>query len=363
MIVQSLFKNKPYVFEVEKDSFEDNYEIIYGIFDEIGMKKPDEVHFLAANYNYDAYKVKCEDKYYFVKYSLDSKNKSLAYEFDIIKKLKTPTIATPIAQDSFTFGDIIHYSVYEFQFAENIKQYGLGLIIENLDNFIYSYSFLQNRYKPKKTFNNYIEDFLNNSNLDFLIDESLSAIKKHSNLEIIKKIIDDIKKEIMILARKPLFEQKDFCHGNLKPSNILFRNGFFKFIDFEESFCGHRFLDIAHLCLHSFLPDEKQIEIAKKIYSNFSNEDLSNYRHCYALMLRIVFLNCFLDLIKEVFVLDSSRPIKIFFLVERFIKNEKSFLFIPSVRENHKFLHDMFYNTIIGTDEFQQPSQATSSDE
>ena len=354
MIIENLYKNKPYVFEVEKDIFEDNYEIIYGIFDELGMSRPTDVSFLAANYNHDIYKAKSEDKFYLIKYSLDPSNKTLAYEHDIIKKLNTPAIPTPISQGSFRFGDIIHYSVYEYQFAENVRQHGVSSILENLDNFVYSYAHLHNRYLPQRSFDDYILAFLESCNLDFLSSESIEAIKQHSNLETIEKIINQTKEDIKILSQKPHFRESNFCHGNLKPSNILFREGLFKFIDFEESFCGHRFLDIAHLALHSYFPDSFQIEMAQKTCKNFSDVDLANYRHCHSLMLRIVFLTCFIDFIKEVFVLDSSRPIKIFLLVERFIRNEKTFLYIPSVRDNQEFVHKMFHETMIGHDQTQQ---------
>ena len=65
----SIYKHQPYFFEIEKDQFDNNGEIVKSILDKVSIRGRDvSVSFLASNYNHDVYKAVVDGKFYCVKY-------------------------------------------------------------------------------------------------------------------------------------------------------------------------------------------------------------------------------------------------------------------------------------------------------
>lgn len=351
----TLYKNRPYVFEIEKDWFESNNEIIIKILEKENFGKYKSISFLNANYNYDIYKIELEDKTICIKYTLDEEDFLLKQEFDTIKKINSSFVPIPYSYNFIKFGDTIHYSIYEYINTENTKNFGTACLFEYSENFAKSFFNLQKTESPQKNHINYLDFITKNCNLDFLEKENIEAINEYSNYEQFKKIIDSLKFEIQKTSNIESFKGDFFCHGNLKPSNILFFNKEFKFIDFENAFRGNVFFDISHLSIHLGIGEDLEkkilIEFLKCLNQEFTIQHWASYRKCHAINLRKLLAECILSFLKEVYVFSSSRPIKIFEIVQFFILNKNLFLTIPTVQNNKDFLFKTFYDPLIGIDD------------
>ena len=81
MNFESIYKNRPYLFEIKKDSFEGNEEIIEEIFKKENLSFSNAVvSFVSSNYNYDIYKVVQDKNFYCVKYSFDANNQNKGFQ-------------------------------------------------------------------------------------------------------------------------------------------------------------------------------------------------------------------------------------------------------------------------------------------
>lgn len=353
MRLDTLYKNRPYLFEIAEDSFNDSQEIIVKICDHAQMNTPDEILFLASSYDYDIYRVEIFGKFYCIKYSLDKNNRSIKNEYESLREINS--VVTPESEKYgvLQFGDPIYYSIVSYEDADNLKNLGIAPIGQKGSLFSECFVKLQeNKPKISGGFSNYLSDFLKENSLDAFSEEDLNAISLQSELSIIKEIAANIEKELYLLSVNAIVRGSSLCHGNLKPSNILFRDGLFKFIDFDHSFCGNPNLDLAHLAISIGAKEEFQIELLTRYLDTqgkpFTKNEWVNYRSCYDIMIRVAFLKLLFSYLKEVYVFSSRNEIKIFEMVQMFAKNNEEFLKIGVVRTHHEFIHRCLLEPVIG---------------
>lgn len=353
MNFESIYKNRPYLFEIKKDSFEGNEEIIEEILKKENLPFSNvEISFVSSNYNYDVYKVIDKNNSYCIKYSFDGNNQSIKKEFDMVRSLSNDVSAVAIAYGKLFFGDAVHYSIFSFENAEDIRSLGISTVMSNLRDFLKDFGALQNYSAEVDSFNSYLTAFLDSVKIERFPEESIEAISAHTNLSIIKDSIKEIESEILCLCDPKVVRRSSLCHGNLKPSNVLCKNGAFKFVDFNDSYCGNQFLDLASLIIHSGLSSG----IAKELIENFlceqgreySEQARLEYRVCHQIMIRKIFLETLSAYLKEVYVFSSSRPMKILDCIDLFSKNADEFFKISTVMKHKEFIYKTMMEPIVG---------------
>jgi tRNA A-37 threonylcarbamoyl transferase component Bud32 len=352
MNYDSLIKNQTYLFQSEKNPFLENDEFIFKIFEDANLNKPSKITFNTSTINYDILNISSDKKNYILKFSLDEFDFNLKNEFNLIKKFNCNNTLRPVYYNKFKFGDYINYSIYLDENYESVKDFGLGIINDNIDEFIASYFNLQNSIKPKIKHKENIINFIKNHSISFFDKEVLEAISNNSNLNKIEEIINSLHSEIFLLFQSDIFDREEFCHGDLNQSNILYCFDHFKFINLCDSFMGNSYCDLANLVINSNL--NKNIE--KKLFNSFlkekniesTTEQWIEYRKCFDLVLRKIFLEILFNFLKEIYLFESHRPAKLLEIIEIFSQNQNNFLKIPIINNNFEFIYNLLLEPLIG---------------
>lgn len=350
MHLESIYKNKPYLFEIGKDDIGGGNEIVEHLMSQTLIGKPDLIKFLCSNYEYDAYLAVKNGVGYCVKYSFDVENVCLKNESKILNQ-NFPISPRPIICEKIKFGDDIHYSICSFEFADSIKDFGLASLLENWISFFNVYGQIQ-KSSCDSSFFDYLNEFYEKINFTSFPDDALKSIKKHYDFETLQDLIKSVIGEINSLSKSSLVKRPELCHGKLQPSNILFRDGMFKLIDFTESYHGNPYLDLSRLAVFLGLNSAQEKEMLSAFLQSkdqiFTKESWEEYRSCYDVMIRLIFVELIITYLKEVFVFSSFRPIKILSIVEVFSKNNKAFFRLPVINKHYEFVYKMMLEPIIG---------------
>ena len=354
MNYDSLIKNQTYLFQSEQNSSLQNHELIIKIFEEIHFGKPDIIIYNSSTIDYDIFNVSLNNKSYIVKISLDEFDNFLKYEFNLIEKNKINNLLQPLYYNKFKFGDIIHYSIYLDEKYESIKDFGLGCIIENTDSFVDSYFNLQKSIKPKNKHKEIMINFINNHSISFFDQDIIEAISNNCDLNKIKEIIDSLHSEIFKIFQSNIFNKDEFCHGDLNQSNILYCFDHFKFINLCNSFEGNLYYDLANLVINCNLNNnlEKKLfdSVLKNKKSNLVAEEWMEYRQCFDLVLRKIFLEILFNFLKEVYIFESERPFKLLDVIDTFSQNQSKFMKIAVISKNFEFIYNLFLQPLIGVE-------------
>lgn len=352
MDYNSLIKDQTYLFELEEEASLADEEFICKIFENANLKKPNVIKLEQSNISYDQYNILCENESYILKFSINENDVLLQNEFNLIKNFNIKNTLRPISYNKFKIGDPIHYAIYLNENFESIRDFGLGILLNNLNEFYDSYSSLQKNIEtlnsPKQSITNFIENnsiFLHDSGVCQAIARDIDFIK-------IEKIIESLKFEIFSLTELDFLNKNEFCHGNLNYDNILYCYDHYKFINLFESFSGNSYYDLATFVIANNVSDRTE----KKLFKIFKKNKTSNseiheweeYKKCYDLALRKIFLEYFFNYFNEIYIFGSLRKINIFNTVERICQNHEKFLEIPVIEENHKLIYPLFIEQLIG---------------
>lgn len=344
--MENIYKNTPYLFRTQ-ESDPEGENLARDILKKIGYATPQNVSILCSSSNYDAFKADSDVGPICFKYSMDASSSFFSREFDILQQL-APFCPTAYKHGTIHFGDKLQYLVCSYEFAENVKNHGIGSILDNAESFAYSFSQLS-KVKIDRTFRGYLKDFFDRNQIANLPEHSRDSIKDFSNLERIEEILKCLKSEVDYLSQNNCLSHSDFCHGAMKPSNVLVRNGYFKFIDLHDGFMGNRFFDLT--CF--FMQIGLDLDAQKSFISQTFSEDLSvgqiqEYNACYNIAIRLVAYQAIFDFLMEVYLYESSRPHKLLGAIDLFSRNEKALRGVPSINQHMDFLFEDILEPIIG---------------
>jgi predicted DNA-binding protein YlxM (UPF0122 family) len=346
MRLESIYKNTPYLFKGQGGD-PDGEKLACNILKKIGHADPQNISVLSQGPNYDNYKADVEIGTICFKYSMDMSSPFFAREFGILKQLDP---FCPIAHQhgSIKFGEPLQYLVSSYEYAENVKNHGIGSVLEHAESFAYSF-FQMSKVQIDRTFAEYLKDFFSRSQISNLPEHSRESIQEHSDLKRLGSVLDSLKSEVNYLSQKSCLTKSEFCHGALKPSNILVRNGYFKFIDLNDGFMGNRFFDLASFFSRiGWGLDYQKQYISQLIHEDFSFEQIEEYNTCYNIAIRMIAYQAVFDYLIEVYLYENSRPQKLLEAVDLFARNEKALMSIPSLHKYVDFLFGDILEPIIG---------------
>jgi 5-methylthioribose kinase len=154
---------------------------------------------------------------------------------------------------------------------------------------------------------------------------------------------------------KNKIQTQNFVHGNLDASTVISNSNDFKFINFENSFIGSYYFDLANLVFELQMSGIKEFDfITKKIklYELTDNrfkagKFVEEYKICKYIWTRKKFLDIICEYVKEVIVLNKTRKDKMFKLANNFANHFYRFDDIASFKENKNLIVSKFSELIL----------------
>jgi len=359
MQFKNILKNRLYISSLnERILEEDSTDLVQTIFKdaELNIPEKNQIEFIDSNYNYDSYKVYFADQSVCVKISFDSNFSFLKKEYNFYKKNNNNLHPRAIKYNSINYGTDLNYLIISYEEIESIKKIGYSVLLENVNIFFDKFNYIKSFKGIHKNIQSIIDPLFKYCDIDKTLPQhTIEIIKQKYDLNSLKNFISSLKNEIKNLHIDSIINCDNFCHGNLKPSNILYSDGDIKFINFENYFHGHLYLDIACLSINFKLNADLDKDLFKRflIYNNenFSVEKWEIYRNCYNLMIRKILLELIINYFFEAFVLSQARPSKIYELISLYTYNVENFYKINSFKQNYNLISDIFSEAIIGNED------------
>ena len=308
---------------------------------DVTIKNPKNIELLSVNDNYDLYRFELKNESFCLKVSFDPECEYLQTEENNLKKINKFISPILLKSGKVKVGDYLYCLITSFENADSIYSIGSPVVYEKFDNFCEAYCLLQDSKSLVFNYKKHITKFLNNNNLNSMDQEQLDSIEEYTDLNKLKNIFENLHKDLKTIKHESLNERKFLCHGNLNKKNILYRNGYFKFINFGDSYNSHCFLDLADLIINLNFDEKNEVEavhfFCDSLNLNFK-DNREIYSICYDIAIRKNLLNTIYSYLKEVYLLKSMRSEKIIDISKHFSNNYQRFLKINHFFENKDFL-------------------------
>jgi len=311
----------------------------------------EKVELLSVGSTFDTFKVASNRGNLCFKYSLDTSSPFFSREAEALKQLY-PFCPKVERYGNLNFGEKMQYILTSFEDAETMADFGVGSFFEFNDSFFYSFNQLE-KVKTSRPFSQYFSSFFEKRSLEFLQDQVAPLVEDHTIFERFVGVLNILKNEIERFYNRGQISSSSeiFCHGNLKPSNILVRGGLFKFIDLQECFLGSRFFDLIYFFTYLGLNLDQQKSFVEKYHSlkqqDFNNNDALEYNDTYNLCLRLCIYQEVFNHLIEVYIYEGKRQKKLLDNVNFFLRNEFAFSSIPSLGEYQNFLFERVTRPIL----------------
>ena len=344
MSTGNLLKNKAYVLPVHIESDDGEIELVKSVLSSLDEPiVPIDVKFIATTEDYDIYRYTYRDLFYCIKISLDKDCKKIQHEANCLNKIN-PLIRPKYIKDGrVKVGDELRYIITSYEESESIQELGRSFLLENFDSFCEAYALMQDSEKINMSYKQNISEYFQASNIsEVLTEDSVNAIKNYTNFTLLKKIMDDMKNQLLMLYDES-FEQKTFvCHGALNAKNIISRNGLFKFINFDNCYSSHCFFDLNELFIELGIPENLEYGLLERFCLNlkieFNSNTLTLYKKCYQISLIKKAIELLTGYLKEVYLYSSERSSMIINISDRFYDSYDRYMSIKYFKDNKDFI-------------------------
>lgn len=343
MDLSNLFKNKAYVVPSHVAEENSEIELVKTLLQ--SLDKPifaEKVEFISETENYDVYKYQCKGYSYCIKISLDPNCKEIDHECKHLKKIN-PLVRPEYVKDGVAkVGDELRYIITSYENAENLNNLGRAYFLENFNSFCDSYFLMQQSEKVNVSYKHHLSEYFEMSRMENLMEDSLQGIKDYTNFPLINKIMADMKNELMLCYDESFSAQKFICHGNLNAENIISKNGLFKFVNFNNCYSSHCFLDLNEIIIELGLPENLEFDLLEnfchKLNIDFNKETLKLYKKCNKIVLIKKGIQLIMSYLKEVYVFDSRRIDEIVKISDKFSQSYDRYMSISHFKNNEDFI-------------------------
>jgi len=344
-----LFSGKAFVFESsEVDNSSDN-TLISMIFK--GLSKPvevDSVKLLNSFIEYDCYKVISRNRAYNIKISFSENCPPLQREADSLNLLSNQVAPQLIDFNQVNIGEKITYLISTQEQSHTVETLGRSFLVNNFSSFLECWKELINSTPPKYSVRDNASDLISSLNFkESFYQDAYEAAYDMSEFGKIESIINNICKNMSDIYDSSILESKYFCHGFLDPSNILWRNGVFKFCNFQKSFSGHYLLDLSQLLLNFGVKGASKRKLIRDYRSYMGVEfTAEEYKACEKLNILMILGQIILRYFTEVYIFESSRPLEFCKIMTLYSHNFNEFNRFDFFSDHKKFLSKMIINPI-----------------
>jgi len=357
--IEKFTKNKAFVETKNLKISEEELDFIIEVFQEskyLNRKFPQKqlvrnsIFLLDSNYEYDSYSFKYNKENYLLKINEGDEESILENEFEMMNFIKNKKISSiPIVYESIDLNLKVDILLFKYEDCFSSSSIPKDIFNFNLRSFANTLSFLHETIPELST--NEIEDFVIQFQYflnfqDFLTTEKYIALSQDKNYIKSGPIMNSALEFCLEEFNEINYPNYSLCHCDLKPSRVLFRDGAYKFINFENSF----FIDpIIDLCLTIFnfgINTNKANEnvFTEAYYNSFDLEKpeknvfIENLEQTKSKVAKLVLIKNFFDFYMEICVYGYSRPTKFLEFMKKYESIRQYF-----TEEEVQNLDDVFY--------------------
>ncbi len=352
MDISSLFKDKAYSFRDIGDSEEEkNFACITlnKFFPDFSIKKIDILNVFD---HYDLFSVYNEDNQKFtLKISLDDFENVLKKESSFLKNNKSTNIPKLVKYGRVKIGDEMSCLLSNVPEGETIRNHGRSIIFNKLEEFKHSYENVFLATKPvRRSYKGYIKSFC--SQLDpkiFLSDEAVNSFKEYTDYDLCADFIAEIKKQIKNLLTHVYEDLNYNCHTGMSLDSIFYGSGGFYYDYLHNISRGHPFVDFIDILLELGVSSQDDKRLALHFCDQLNIKyDQNVYNSIYQVQLRKKIAELIVSYIKEVYLYDSFRYERIFYIADVFSHCYKRFCSVDIFEKNKEFIMKTICEPIFG---------------
>jgi ribosomal protein S8 len=255
----------------EISEFEKDFMVKYLEDDFPDIKDAIDIQVINSNFFYETYSFVVKNKKFLFKISLDAQNEKLKTEKLVLESV-TDLFAPSVVLYKIDKVNNINMLLTTWENGENFVTHGVDDLLYNIGTFS---AVLDGVHESDQTGMQTFKDrFLQNESI-------LPAIKESDikELQIFEKLVDlslsDISNIFTKIKEEFLNKYEEdisvLCHSNLKKSNILYKDGYIKFINFENSHSADIYYSLLKIVNNTGLYfNHKNISLFLTKYHEFS---------------------------------------------------------------------------------------------
>ena len=276
---------------------------------------------IGANYAYDSYCFEYLDKKYLLKVNENDEESLLANEYENLKLIKSKNISPQcIHHESLDLDAKIDFSLFNYEDSFSANLLSRSDFLFNVRTLGNTLSYLhETKIEDQNEIEPYIDEILYSVNFaDFLTLDRFAALNENEIFTECSPIISEFCDYINEEFTAENYPDSSLCHTNLKATKILFREDFFKFINFENSYFIDPMID---LCLSAFYlkiarNETHETNFISAYYDSYSLDKIEKlqfiekYKTYKSKVAKILAIKCISDFFTEMCVYGNSRPQK-----------------------------------------------------
>jgi len=344
MLLSNLFQNKAYVIPMHMAEDDSEIELVQTLLR--SLDEPvfaENIEFISTTEDYDVFKYVYKNLSYCIKISLDENCKKIINECKVLANIN-PLIRPQYIKDGVVkIGDPLRYMITSYENAESLNELGRSYFLDNFDSFCYTYSLMQDSKVSTISYKDHLSDCFNMADLEnTLTEDALEGIKNYTDFNLIKQIMMDMQNQLMLSYDNVFSEKKFICHGDLNMKNIISKNGLFKFINFENCYSSHCFLDLNEIIIELGIPENMELNLLERFCFNmqieFNRDTIKLYKKSYEIVLIRKAIHLMMNYLKEVYLYSSHRVDKIVEISDKFSQSYDKYMSISHFQNNKDFI-------------------------
>ena len=352
MDISSLFKGKAYSFREIGDN-EDEKKFASTVLQKFNPDlEIESINILGVLDDYDLFSVyNKQNEKFTLKISLDESDKVLKKESSFLRSHKSPYIPEIVNYGKIKVGDDVCCLLSKVPEAESIRNHGRSTVLNSLNSFKESYknTFFTSKRVPK-TYKGSILDFCDTMNPDsFLSKDAINSFKLYTDYNLCLNFLLELKKQIKDRLCHVYEDLKYKCHMGISLDSIFYGSQGFYFDLLHNVSMGHPFVDYIDLLFELGVAkdDDKRICLA------FCEDtevvfDEQIYNSIYEVQIRKKLAELVISYIKEIYLYDSFRYERIFYIADIFSHCYKRFNSIDIFKKNREFIMKTICEPIFG---------------
>lgn len=239
------------------------------------FKNVNNFQLVDRNFFYDLYKFSYEERTYIIKLGDEDDGFLFKREFEFLERIQDERIAPePIING---VGEDYSYIITSYEFGLPLKAFGQSTLITNLKPFAKTLKKLHDASpSDQSNFNLFFDYYLGRASFEEILDiDMYQELRSVTGFKTCEKILSKLQELIKIQTSTFIDGDPCLCHTNINESSLLFRNKYFKFINFERSFYLNPLWDVAMTSIKLNLSQYPKLESKFLMHYDPKNYELN----------------------------------------------------------------------------------------